>query len=211
MRCPRKYRALPWLIGVLVTSGSFSPQTAAESSLVEVHGGRAAFDVGTNVLGILVHGKSSAVEGHATIRDEPGGLVLERIEASVPVMTFTTGMGLRDEHMWRHIFTTDDGQLPDVRFAAGETTCSAEVSGRSACKVVGALTLRGTTQPLAVVLKLKRNGNAFQADGEGALKLSAFGIPQPSQLGVKTLDDVTLEIAFTARRSAAQASGTRTQ
>jgi hypothetical protein len=43
------------------------------------------------------------------------------------------------------------------------------------------------------------------------LKLSSFGIPQPSQLGVKTDDDVKLEIAFTALRKPAQPSATRTQ
>jgi polyisoprenoid-binding protein YceI len=126
------------------------------------------------------------------------------------VTTLSTGLSLRDEHMRRYIFTPDDGQLPDVRFIAGKTRCSAEVSGRSACKVVGELSVRGTTRPFVFSLKLKRDGNAFHADGEGALKLSTYGIPQPSQFGVKSLDDVKLEIAFTARRRAATASGTRT-
>lgn len=198
-------------MGAFVIAASPAAQTAGEASLVEIRGGTAAFHVGTNVLAIMVHGKSSALEAHAIIREEPGGIVLERIDATLPVISLSTGMGLRDAHMRRYIFTTEDGQLPDLRFAAGETPCASEVSGQSVCKVTGTLTVRGTTQPFAVSLKVKRNGNGFQAEGEGALKLSSFGIPQPSQLGVKTLDDVKLEIAFTARRSGAQASAMRTQ
>ena len=87
MKRPRRYNALPWLIGVLVTVGSLSGRTASDAPLVEVRSGRVAFDVGTNLPSILVHGKSGAVEGHATLSDEPGGIVLERIEASVPVKT----------------------------------------------------------------------------------------------------------------------------
>jgi len=63
-----------------------------------------------------------------------------------------------------------------------------------------------------VTLTVSRDGAAFRAAGDGVVKLSTYGIDQPSQFGVRTRDDVKLHLDFTARpanMSAARLAGTR--
>ena len=44
----------------------------------------------------------------------------------------------------------------------------------------------------------------MRASGQGIVKLSTYGIDQPSQLGVRTTDEVKLKLELTARRSSSQ-------
>jgi len=74
-------------------------------------------------------------------------LVLQEIEASLRAKSLSTGMKARDEHMRKYIFTTPDGQEPDLRFAAGTAACRAGGSSHEfACQVTGNLTIRGVPQ-----------------------------------------------------------------
>ena len=193
------------LVALSATITQVGGGTSDELSVFEVHGGTAIFDVATNVVAIRVHGKSTSLEGHGRIRRNAEGFLIEQLEATVPVRSLNTGMGLRDDHMRKDIFTTQDGQTPDIRFVADRATCGPEdAARRAACQVAGALTFRGTSRPFTAALKMTRDGEAMRAVGDGVVKLSAYGIPQPSQLGVTTTDDVKLRFEFTARRVARQ-------
>jgi polyisoprenoid-binding protein YceI len=172
----------------------------ADATIVQVRGGTAVFDAATNLPAISVHGKSEALEGRATIRPGAAGLTIERLEATVPVQTLDTGMALRDEHMQKHVFTTADGKLPDLHFESEKATCSGS-EAQSTCQLTGELSIRGTARPFAIELKVTKAGSAFRAVGSGIVKLSSYGIPQPSQLGVKTQDDVRLRLDFVAKPS----------
>jgi polyisoprenoid-binding protein YceI len=171
-----------------------------DNAVVEVRGGTAAFDAATNISAIRIHGKSAALEGRAWIRPGAAGLVIDRLEAGVPVNSLNTGMGLRDEHMRKYVFTTPDGKLPDLRFEADKAVCSGSDS-QSTCQLSGQLAIRGTPRPFNIALKVTREGSAFRAIGDGIVKLSTYGIPAPSQLGVRTEDDVKLRVEFVARPS----------
>jgi polyisoprenoid-binding protein YceI len=166
---------------------------------VEVRGGSASFDVGTNVPALSVHGKSTALEARGRVRQGANGPELEQIEAVMPVKTLVTGMGLRDEHMRKYIFTTEDGQTPDVKFSASKATCSKSGGNQSTCQLAGDLVIRGTSRPFVMALKVTEDGGSFHASGDAIVKLSTYGIPQPSQLGVRTSDEVKLKLDFTAR------------
>ncbi len=71
--------------------------------------------------------------------------------------------------------------------------------GQSICTVSGQLTIRGTQRPFAMTLQVTGTGGGYRAAGLGTVKLSAWGIAQPSQFGVTTTDDVKLRLEFTAR------------
>jgi polyisoprenoid-binding protein YceI len=174
---------------------------------IEVRGGTASFDVGTNVPALSVHGKSTALEARVRVRQGSNGPVLEQIEATVPVKTLVTGMGLRDEHMRKYIFTTTDGQMPDVRFVAGKATCEKGTGNQSTCQLTGDLAIRGTSRPFAIALKVSEDSGSFHASGDGIVKLSTYGIAQPSQLGVRTSDEVKLKLDFTARPAPVATTG----
>ena len=191
------------IVTLAITIFAFAPGAAAQSgdegSLVEVKNGTAAFEVGTNVGAISVHGKSNDLTARLRMRLAPDGAVLEGIEAAVPVKSIGTGMGLRDNHMRKYVFTTSDGQQPDLRFSADKAVCTKGDGRESTCELTGNLAIRGTARPFTVVLKVSENGDTLRAVGDGKVALSAYGIERPSQLGVTTEDDVKLRFDLTAK------------
>jgi len=194
----------------LVLSFTTSParaQNTSDATTIEVRGGTASFDVGTNVPALSVHGKSTALEARGRVRSTPRGPQLEQIEATVAVNTLATGMGLRDSHMRKYVFTTPDGQTPDVKFVAKTASCEKTGGNQSTCQVAGDLSIRGTARPFSITMKVTESGDGYRASGDGIVKLSAYGIPQPSQLGVHTDDEVKLRLEFTARPAPVATSG----
>jgi len=185
---------------------------ANNGTTAAVERGAASFVVSTTVPGISVKGKSTALEARAVVERVADGLRLENVEASIPVKSLLTGMVIRDEHMRRYIFTTAEGKTPDLRFEAAEAACTAQ-SGRSnefSCQVSGSLAIRGVARPFSIPLKIRAEGAAYRAAGESIVKLSDYGIEQPSQFGVKTADEVRLHVEFSGKERAANiASGGR--
>jgi len=191
---------LPAIV-VLALAGTAAAQTAGDANLVEVKNGTAAFEVGTNVGAISVHGKSNDLTARLRMRQSPDGAVLEGIEAAVPVKSIGTGMGLRDSHMRKYVFTTADGQVPDLKFSADKAVCSKGEGRQSTCQLSGNLAIRGTERPFSIVLKVSEDGDTLRAVGDGTVTLSAYGIERPSQLGVTTEDDVKLRLDLTAKQA----------
>ena len=78
------------------------------------------------------------------------------------------------------------------------------------CEVSGSLAIRGVARPFSIPLKIRAEGAAYRATGESKVKLSDYGIEQPSQFGVRTADEVQLHIEFSGKERAAKiASGGR--
>lgn len=189
--------------GIVMASAIFalrSVSAAPETQSVEVRGGTASFAAATNIPTINVHGKSSQLDARATVREGSDGLALETVEARLPVKSLSTGMGLRDDHMRRLVFTNPDGSVPDITFVSREAACAADAAKRQAtCTVVGDLAIRGIQRPFTMTLIVNRDGAGFRAAGDGIVKLSTYGIDQPSQLGVRTRDEVKLHLDFVVR------------
>ena len=192
---------------LVVAVAAGAAETNGTPSVVEVRGGNVAFDVGTNIPALGVHGKSAALQGQARLRQDGEQVVLEAVDAVVPVKSLGTGISQRDEHMRKHIFTTADGQTPDLRFVAEKIACPAPAGRESVCPVAGQLTVRGTARPFGLTLKVRPEGSGYKAAGDGMLKLSDWGIERPSQLGVKTNDEVALHLEFTAAPTTQTARG----
>ena len=186
------------IVGFAV-AGPAAAQTATDQSAVEIRGGTAAFDVNTNVSAISVHGKSTALTARLKLRRAPEGPVLEGIEAAVPVKTLNTGMGMRDEHMRKYVFTTESGEVPDLTFTADRAACSKSGARQSTCDLSGTLVIRGTARPFTIAMKLTDDGDTIRAVGDSEVQLSTYGIERPSQLGVRTADDVKLRFDLTAK------------
>jgi polyisoprenoid-binding protein YceI len=186
-----------WIIVLAIIAWPYvTAGTAIDPAPVEVQRGSVTFDVGTNVLSLGVHGTSDVLKASAHLREGAEGLVIERVEAAVPVESLTTGLRLRDEHMRKYVFTTSSGEVPDLRFSAGSVTCP-PANAPSTCQVSGELAVRGTPRPFTVALKISRKGAAFRVTGDGMVKLGEYGIAAPSQLGVTTHEDVKVHLDFT--------------
>ena len=69
-------QVLPLAVVVLAFAGSTAAQSADTASVVEVKGGTAAFEVGTNVGAISVHGKSTDLTARLKMRQTAEGTVL---------------------------------------------------------------------------------------------------------------------------------------
>lgn len=172
---------------------------SADAIQLAVDGGIATFVSPTNVSAISVKGKSNALHAEATVRHTADGLQIEHIAATLPVKSLVTGMGLRDEHMRKYVFTTSDGQTPDLRFEGQNVACKVAV-----CQITGTLTIRGVGHAFTLPVKIKEDGSQFKASGEGTVKLSDYGIEQPSQLGVKSTNEVQLHLEFVAKPASAR-------
>jgi len=187
------------MIACLAASAALAAsETNTESATIAVQGGTAIFVANTNVAAIGVKGKSTALVARLSLHRLADGLQLEHIDARVQVKTLATGMGLRDTHMRKQIFTTADGQVPDLQFEGANATCSGSAKD-STCQVAGMLSIRGIARPFTLPLKIREDGTGFKASGDGVVKLSAYGIEQPSELGVKMTDDVQLHLDFSAK------------
>ncbi len=196
---PSCVRALA-LVSLAMAAAAPLGAAGREAPVVEIREGTAHFDATTNVAAINVHGKSTALRGRARIRETADDLVIEELEAAVPVKTLDTAMGLRDAHMRKLVFATPDGALPDVRFAAERASCLGSGAVRT-CEVLGDLTIRDVSRPFTIVLKVKHDDRSFRVAGTGIVKLSTYGIERPSQLGITTMDDVTLRLEFVVTRA----------
>jgi polyisoprenoid-binding protein YceI len=179
----------------------------SQPAAAEVRDGSVTFNVETNVFAVSVHGESKDLDAKVRVHESAEGMRLEQIEAVVPVKSLSTGMKLRDDHMRKYIFQTPDGQVPDVRFTAERAECSgAGANGAAKCVASGQLAIRGTARPFVMELAVTRENDLFRVQGDGTVKLSAYGIERPSQFGVKTADDVKLHLELSARSAAPSAT-----
>jgi polyisoprenoid-binding protein YceI len=180
------------------------------SGMFDIDSGAASFESATNVPGVEVKGKSNSLTGHLTITRDEHGLTLEGIDVSLPVKTLATGMKVRDEHMRKYIFTTGDGQLPDLRFSADSLTCPVNASSQeSTCQIAGQLNIRGIAHQFAMNLNVRaQSGTTFHGAGDAVVRLSDYGITPPSQFGVSASNEVKLHIDFAARQRPVAISST---
>uniref|UniRef100_Q01ZW2 Lipid/polyisoprenoid-binding YceI-like domain-containing protein n=1 Tax=Solibacter usitatus (strain Ellin6076) TaxID=234267 RepID=Q01ZW2_SOLUE len=192
-------------IAVIVCLSASACIAADNGATAAVQGGAASFVANTTVPGVSVKGKSTALEARAVVQHQGEGLRLQDVAATVPVKSILTGMAIRDEHMRRYIFTAPDGTTPDLRFETPDALCTPQSghAGEFSCKLSGTLAIRGVARPFVIPLKLRAEGQAFRAAGDATVKLSDYGIEQPSQFGVKTANEIQVHLDFTAKEAAA--------
>ena len=205
-------RIVTGLTAALLLSATASAQSdpTAAASRVTARDGAASFEVATNMFGTTVQGKSSALATATVVGTGGAGLQIAHMEATLPAASLKTGIKLRDQHMLKYIFQTPDGQVPDVQFAGDGADCTrSEKSAAYTCTASGTLSLRGVSRPFTMALEVTPQGQAYHVKGDGTVALSAYGIPRPSQFGVKTEDEVKIHVEFTARAQSATAAGVR--
>src|SRR5260370_29028778 len=164
-----KIGSLVTLLVCAATGGSLGKEEMLDVS------GVTEFEAPTNMPAVSVKGKSNSLQGHATVEREADGMLLEHIEIWTAVKTLGTGMAVRDEHMRKLVFTTPDGQAPDLRFESDKAVCSPRGGQEFTCQVAGSLSIRGISRPFAMSLKVKQaGGSALKASGEAMVKLSDY-------------------------------------
>ncbi len=186
----------------MTLSVGLSAQSLVRSETVQVDKGVAKFDARTNIPGVKVRGESDALRANVRVRRDSDQLILEEIEAWLPITSLKTGMAIRDAHLQNYIFKTDDGQTPDLTFTGVNLMCPAARGGEVKCNISGNLTIRGVERPFTLATKIREQGGSvttFRVVGEGSVKLSDYGIERPSYLGVTMKDSVKLQLKFNAK------------
>lgn len=175
-------------------------QAADGPRTFEATNGTVKFVATTNIGAISIHGQSSSLAGRVSGQSSGGQMAVEELEARLDPKSLSTGMSLRDQHMRAKIFTVGEA-VPELKFTAAKIQCPApEAAKESTCQVQGNFTMRGVSKPFAIALKVRpANQGLYKVSGEGSLKLSAFGVEPPCQLGVCVTDDVQLKLEFQAR------------
>lgn len=170
--------------------------------LLQVDGGLVTFDATTNVSAVTVHGKANALKARLRVRQQAGQLVVEQVQARLPVEALTTGMSLRDGHMKKNVFTDANGNVPELKFSGENLACPLEAGKEASCKFTGTMSIRGVEKPMTMELKVKSEaGRGYRASGDSTVKLSDYGIERPSQFGVKVGDTVKIHVDFQGRET----------
>ena len=192
-------RSLQLLLSVPTAAALLAADAQMPRSF-EATSGSVKFIATTNIGAISIHGESKALMGRVHAQPAGGQINVDQLEAHLDPKTLSTGMSLRDDHMRNKIFTVGDA-IPELRFAAAKIQCPHPESAKeTACQVQGTFTMRGISKPFAIALKVRQAGQgAFRVSGEGSIKLTAFGVEPPCQLGVCVTDDVQLKLEFQAR------------
>ena len=166
----------------------------------ETTNGTVKFVATTNLGAIRIHGQSSALTGHVNAVSSGDQIAVEGLEARLDPKSLSTGMSLRDQHMRAKIFAVGEA-LPELKFTAAKIQCpTPEAAKESGCQVQGSFTMRGVSKPFAILLRVRQSGQGvYKVSGEGNLKLTAFGVEPPCQLGVCVTDEVQLKLEFQAR------------
>lgn len=188
---------------------------AVESTLTQT--GTYVIDPAHSRIGFAVrHAMVSTVRGSFNVFGGGGYFDIERPESSMVTVTIDaasidTRHPARDAHLRSEDFL-DVAAHPTITFSAG----SVEQIGRRNYRVVGDLTIRGVTQPVA--LEVERTGWLVEPDGgqrigfegRGVINRKEWGVGWNKVLdagGVLIADHVTVELEISAVKTGAASTG----
>ena len=97
----------------------------------------------------------------------------------------------------------DVARYPKITFESRQILVSSSSGDAVALRVNGALTLHGTTRPVAASVRVRFTSSGLTAEGRLSLRQSEFGMrPVSAAAGtVRVKDDVEVAFTITATRS----------
>jgi polyisoprenoid-binding protein YceI len=175
------------LLGVIGASGLLL--SAVASAAITGAGGTSAVFDAVGPAGLKIEGKTSQVG----VAEQDGNVVI-----TVAPGSFDTGIELRNRHMREKYLETDkypNAVLTVPRPAIRFPPDGADASGNAP----GTLNLHGQTKPVTISYKAHRAGDTYVVTGSAHVKMTDFGIAQPSYLGVTVKPDVDITVSFSAK------------
>ncbi len=140
-------------------------------------------------------GRTEAVTGEMTVRQEGDRLVADSIRMEVDVSQLKSDEAMRDNRM--RTMGLETNRFPTATFVGtAPVSVPATVTQGTAATVdaVGDLTVHGVTRRVTVPLQVQMNGGRAEVVGALTFPMSDFGITPPNIGGFVTVDpDATLE------------------
>lgn len=117
---------------------------------------------------------------------------------TVPMTTVSTGIELRDDHMWNEFITV--GAFPDATLSMVRSSVSLPTTGGSAKGTVNAtFTVHGVAQPVTVTYNIKTSKVGYRVTASFAFDAEKSNIKIPSYMGItvdpKMTANVTVDLA----------------
>lgn len=144
---------------------------------------KVSFRVNLSPVGSFV-AESEKIEG--TVLSAGDKLTVE--SATLPLESLKSGVDLRDEHMKKKYFEVE-------KFPAAKITAVEGTQG----KFKGTLEVHGVSKPIEGTYEI--SGNVVTAKFK--TKISDFGIPKASYLGIGAKDDVAVEVSLPVKTNTA--------
>ncbi|HEX2675480.1 MAG TPA: YceI family protein [Polyangiales bacterium] len=142
--------------------------------------------VATGPAGLHIVGESAAVK----LADDGNAITIV-----VPLATLETGIGLRDRHMkekYLEVAKYPNAELvverKTLRFPTGGAATSADGQGM--------FKLHGKQKQVSFHYEAKPAAGGFDVTGKVHVKITDFGIEQPSYMGMSVKPDVDAEVKF---------------
>jgi polyisoprenoid-binding protein YceI len=139
--------------------------------------------------------KTNALRGELGVDPERQGEVEGTL--AVDLRTLETGIGLRDAHMLKQYLEVERGEafaaaiLKRIRLSSIDL---AKPAGKGA--FLGVLALHGQEREVAGTTQLRRSDQKLYVRATFPMKLSDFGIPTPTYLGMGVQNEVTVTVSF---------------
>jgi polyisoprenoid-binding protein YceI len=161
----------------------------------KIKGGTVSFSVDANVPFLKVSGSSSAVKGsgEGTVAGNVAQVRSAHFELDPKMLT--TGISLRDGHMYEQVFTGANGSITPVVLRIGSFQAKRNsTSGKWEASFQAQLTLRGVTRPVRFHASAEQKDTAVIISAEGIVKTSEFGVKPITYSGAKVNDEVNVTV-----------------
>jgi polyisoprenoid-binding protein YceI len=121
----------------------------------------------------------------------------------VDLQTLETGIGLRDDHLRRKYLEVERG--PTYSQARLRNIRVDKLSGKTPFHAV--LLLHGQSKEVTGTADIKPEGDGYRLNASFPVRVSEFGIPEPTYLGVGVKDEVVVRVNLNASPAPAATTG----
>jgi hypothetical protein len=124
--------------------------------------------------------------------DKNGAEVVSMESVSIPIKSLTTGIDMRDEHMWDKIFKDKAGLMPNLELVS-KSACPIK-SGKNICQIKGIISFAGKSSELLAKVVITKSEALIKMDSNFSISLTKMGITPPSYMGVTVEDNVEVKM-----------------
>jgi polyisoprenoid-binding protein YceI len=124
-------------------------------------------------------------------------------DLAVDLQTLETGIGLRDDHLRRKYLEVERG--PGFAQAHLRNIRVEKLAGKTPFRAV--LMLHGQTREVTGTADIKPEGDGYRLNASFPVRVSEFGIPEPTYLGVGVKDEVVVRVNMNAAPAPVATSG----